>query len=208
MATSRTDRTALLIGLPILAAAIAALAVFLVLSPRVSSAEAERDEALARVAALEAEVEALADSLAAVTDDANGTAPLAETDTETEDGRYFAFVRGVETDDGVTLATVDFAEFLTGEEAAAAAAAAGEESPPPNDYWISNVNPRLRTFPVAADGTARLVTSRDGLEMDGYELTFAGWVEAYATTPLLRDVPYWLEIERGTITAIEEQYLP
>jgi hypothetical protein len=32
-----------------------------------------------------------------------------------------------------------------------AAAEDGEESPPPNDYYIHNVNPRLRTLPVRSD---------------------------------------------------------
>ena len=51
-------------------------------------------------------------------------------------------------DPGQQTITFDLIQFFTGEAATKAAAEDGQESPPPNDYYIRNVNSRLRTLPV------------------------------------------------------------
>lgn len=107
--------------------------------------------------------------------------------------------------------TVDYVQFLTGAEAAAAAAAHGDESPPPNGYYVVNDNPRLREFPVERGIIVRVVSRPDGtVRPEGYDMRLAEWV-AQLTGPDSRwflGHLYWLTITDGTITAIEQQYLP
>jgi hypothetical protein len=73
-----------------------------------------------------------------------------------EDGRHPVLLERVDLA-GRTV-TVDLVQWFTGEAATKAAAEDGEESPPPNDYYVRNVNPRLRTLPVASG--ARLTLTR------------------------------------------------
>lgn len=222
MSESRTRRMALLVGLPVVAALITGIVIYLLATSWVASAEDERDAALARIEALESEIASLETRLAGSDDPLPAVTPAAEEPdpppgadpdpNATADGRYFCFVREIVNETGTTVITVDFAEFLTGAEAAAAATAAGEESPPPNDYWISNVNPRLRTFPVKADINVRLVSTSDGVNMAGYDAALGQWQDFWAgMSPGLehiRDVPYWIEVAGGTVTSIKEQYIP
>ena len=64
------------------------------------------------------------------------------------DGRHPVYLKTVDAS-GRTI-TFDLIQFFMGDAATKAAAEDGEESPPPNDYYIRNVNPRLRTLPVEA----------------------------------------------------------
>jgi len=78
-----------------------------------------------------------------------GGAPATTEQAVLEDGRHPVFVKTV--DPGRRTVTFDLIQWFTGEAATKAAAEDGKESPPPNDYYIRNVNSRLRTLPVAAD---------------------------------------------------------
>ncbi len=214
------NRTALLIVLPLLAALAAGLLVWAACGARTAELEEERDAALERVEELEEEVSALIDSLAGDPGDdpANddGTSDGTGTDTEepgdgaageTPDGRYFGFIREIDTTGPAPVITIDFAEMLTGDQAVAAAAAAGDD-PPEGDFYISNVNPRLRNFPVETGITVEAVTEPPGVRPEGYSIALAEWIDMYRSVPAAREVPYWIELEGGTVTALEEQYLP
>jgi hypothetical protein len=89
--------------------------------------------------------------------------------TLTLDARYepdaiveFGFLWQVSESEIVT----DFAQWLTGEAAAQAADEDGEiasvEEGVPNDYCIRNINPQLRTLPLADDVVVWLATSAAG----------------------------------------------
>jgi hypothetical protein len=133
---------------------------------------------------------------------------------ELEDGRHFGFIESVDVD-GLAL-EFDLAYFLTGEEANAAAEEHGDEVPVPNDYYIVNDNPKLRTLGVAPnleivlydwdrccdetiegslEGLAEAINGGEPVTVDGH--LYQG--------PLS---PYWLTVEGGAVTRIEEQYLP
>lgn len=125
--------------------------------------------------------------------------------------RQPALVTAVRSIGSTHYLTLDYVQFLTGAEAAAAAAAHGDESPPPNDYYVVNDNPRLREFPVQRGITVRVVSRPDGtVTPAGYDMPLAEWV-ARLTGPDSRwflGHLYWVTITDGTITAIEQQYLP
>lgn len=77
-------------------------------------------------------------------------------------GRNVVFVRAVDLV-GRTV-TVDLAEFLTGDAAIAKAKAAGDLDEScncvPNDYYISNVNPKLRTVAVPVSAAISVLDRR------------------------------------------------
>jgi hypothetical protein len=135
-------------------------------------------------------------------------------EAEIEDGRHFGFIESVDLE--ALALEFDLAYFLTGEEANAAAEEHGDEVPVPNDYYIVNDNPKLRTLGVAPnleivlydwdrccdetiegslEGLAEAINGGEPVTVDGH--LYQG--------PLS---PYWLTVEGGAVTRIEEQYLP
>lgn len=132
--------------------------------------------------------------------------------SEQVDGRFFSFLMSVKSTSGGYAVVADYARFLNGDEAAKAAARAGEESPPPNDYFIVNDNERLRTLMVGPSVRVTLATYPGKVAMS-YPVTFARFRELFARGDEVgpthyRSVPYWLTVQNGVVTRIEEQYLP
>jgi hypothetical protein len=128
-----------------------------------------------------------------------------------EDGRHFGFIQSV--DAGAPAMVFDLAEFLTGDAANQAAIEDGVIQPGQtidNDYYIRNRNPRLRDLVLTPDVQIILVNWPNCCEttVNGVLSDFA----ASFTTP--DDVyhgpqsPYWLTVDGGLVTKIEEQYLP
>jgi hypothetical protein len=133
--------------------------------------------------------------------------------TDLADGRYFGYIRVLHPDGVIRF---DLAYFLTGEDANQAAAEHGDETPPPNDYYIVNDNPRLRTLALApeaeievfdwnhcCDAPVRVdvATFRQALAAGADGVTVNG--------QLIRGgSQYWLTLEGGVVTKIEEQFLP
>ncbi len=97
---------------------------------------------------------------------------------------------------------IDYADFLTGDEAAAAASAAGEESPPPNDYFIRNVNTQLRSFSVSPDVVVEIPDDSGGL-------TATNWAGFLASFPDVGARYYWWIERRGMeVQKISGQWVP
>ena len=125
--------------------------------------------------------------------------------------RVPAIVVSVRTVSSVDYVTLDYIQFLTGDDAAAAATAAGEESPPPNDYFIVNENPRLREFPIKPGISVPVVYSPDGMsDPSGTELTLSAWLAGLtgATADYYTSNFYWVDVVNGTVVGLEQQYLP
>lgn len=130
--------------------------------------------------------------------------------TDLADGRHAVLLQGADLP-GRQL-TVDVIQFLTGEVARIAYAEDHPEDPdgPPNDYYIRNVNPRLRTLPVASDVEVTLVDL--GADPAEAESSWTSLLDDLASQPSDHDLvsynPFWLEVEGGVVTRIEEQYVP
>lgn len=188
---------------------------------RSATAELERrvDELTQANEELDATVRALMAASAEETasaepsDDASTAAESpSSTESAAKPSKEFAFISKATNGSKPTI-VADYAQMLTGAAAAAAATADGEESPPPNDYYISNTNTKLRTLKVKKGVKVKLLSQTDGtINTDGYTVPFATWAGYFASptanNAAIRGVPYWLTIEDGTVTAIEEQYLP
>jgi hypothetical protein len=114
---------------------------------------------------------------------------------------------------------IDYAVMLTGAAADAAAVAAGDIPPGehvPNDYFITNVSTKIRTFKVS--NAVVITTATRWAPHDGMTApcTWADFLTFFNTPPAslpegdqqLHDVPWWIERDGDTIVKIEEQYLP
>ncbi len=210
------------IGVGLAAALITGAAVWAVMSARVSDAEESSTAADARIAALESQVASMnaslvsaEASLTASAQEAEGAGTTVTTPEKapaaTDVDRQFCFMRGGTWEGSTPYLSVDYAELLSGDEAAAAATAHGSESPPPNDYYIVNDNPKLRSIPADPNMTVKAITEADGMVSGGYSIGFGQWFDVLigmSADDFVKDRPYWITIKNGTITAIEEQYLP
>lgn len=126
-------------------------------------------------------------------------------------GVHIAFVSSIDTTK--RTATIDVAQFLTGDAATAAYnKETGETGPPDNDYWVVNANTQLRTFPVAQDVVIR-VNNLGGFQPkelgQDTEVSFDTYV-GYSTKPgsFFTKTLVWISLENGVITHIDEQFVP
>lgn len=133
---------------------------------------------------------------------------------ELEDGRHFGFVRSVDV--GGTVVVFDLAYFLTGDAATEAAEAHGDEAPPPNDYYIVNDNPKLRHLELSSKLVLVLLDWNRCCEetfrgdLDDFAAAINGGASVTVGDKIYQGTlsPYWLTVESGIVTTIEEQFLP
>ena len=138
-------------------------------------------------------------------------APTAATPTTSEpvvlaDGRHPVYLKTVDPDRPTI--TFDLIRFFTGAAATKAAAEDGEESPPPNDYYIRNVNSRLRTLPVRSDAPITvnvLAAQSTGSSTKDVSVTLDKLASYF---PNSGTTPFWITVEQGQVTKIAQQFLP
>jgi hypothetical protein len=140
-------------------------------------------------------------------DDDDATSTTTETTTEStvanaSETRQAALISAVDLDER-TL-TYDEIEFLTGDEAIERYRADNPDDPagvPENDYLIVNDDTALLTAPIAEDVTVGL-THHLGVDLHPSS------VDELPSYESLTELPFWLTINGGEITEIEEQYIP
>jgi len=122
------------------------------------------------------------------------------------DGRYAARITAL--DSPRRRVTIDVVQLFLGKAAAAAAAHDhAAEVPPPNDVWIRNESHLLRTLPVrpTAPITVNVLSA---------EITHSAVKNLPVSLTRLGEFPdldagvFWLEVEHGVVTRINEQFLP
>jgi hypothetical protein len=122
------------------------------------------------------------------------------------DGRHPVYLKSVDPDQKTI--TFDLIQFYTGDAATKAAAEDNKESPPPNDYYIRNVNPRLRTLPVRTDAPITvnvLAAQSTGSSTKDVSVTLD---ELASYFPNSGTAPFWITVEQGQVTKIAQQFLP
>ena len=110
----------------------------------------------------------------------------------------------------------DLAYFLSGEEANQAyQEATGDSGPVPNDHFVVNDNPMLRTLSLAPDVRLRLLDWNNCCDtfFDGELALFAEAIGEQADVTdgglIYRgQSQWWITVENGVVTEIEEQYSP
>ena len=117
------------------------------------------------------------------------------------DGAWFGYVVAKSATD----IDFDLACFYYGAIAYTEGAADGEEVN--NDYYVRNVNPTLRTIPVAATATVHEV---DAGSVGFLTIPFSGWpVDPSASIPCpSNSCNVWLFVNGGDVTEILEQFTP
>jgi hypothetical protein len=123
------------------------------------------------------------------------------------DGRHPVYLKTVDPDRRTI--TFDLLQLYWGDEAVMEAAKDHKESPPPNDYYIRNVNPRLRTLPVRADAVITVNTLASGytgsatknVNVQLYKLEIM--LGARGDSP-----PFWITVGHDQVVKIAEQYIP
>jgi hypothetical protein len=143
-----------------------------------------------------------------------GAEPPPSAGSALEDGRHFGYVRSVDVDGGAI--EFDLAYFLSGEEANQAyQEATGDTGPVPNDHFVVNDNPLLRTLPLAPDTSLRLLDWNNCCDtfFDGDLALFAEAIGEQADVTdgdlIYRgQSQWWITVENGLVTEIEEQYSP
>lgn len=122
------------------------------------------------------------------------------------DGRHPVYLKTVDPDRPTI--TFDLIQFFTGEAATKAAAEDGEESPPPNDYYIRNVNSRLRTLPVRSDAPITVNVLAAGSTGSSTKDVSVTLDELASYFPNSGTAPFWITVEQGQVTKIAQQFLP
>ena len=156
----------------------------------------------------------------------------AETPREETTDIHFGYITDLSTTGPPYELSIDYATMLSGLEANLAAEAAGEIQPGegvPNDFFISNQNPRLRTFELSTDVELSLMASgQDGIASIPVDPNL--WVVLFEAAGRCaaadwpsecadlggeewiwfgrRYLPYWIQLDGDSIVRIEEQYLP
>jgi hypothetical protein len=130
------------------------------------------------------------------------------------DGRSAAYLTGL--DPAGKTVTFDLIEFLTGDAAKAEWKKEHPDQPegPDDDYLIVNNNKKLRTLPV--DPRAKCVVLATLGGTGTRTITFAALPaflreldkDVTVTPPQISVLPFWLTVKHGTVTRLEEQFLP
>lgn len=114
------------------------------------------------------------------------------------DGLWYGLVESA-SDGEVSF---DLACWFSGQQAEIAAAEDGEEVN--NDYYVRNQVDVLRSVAVAADTMVTWYPS--GAPDDDAEVSYDEWRTARESRDF--QLAVWLEVEDGSITSIEEQWVP
>jgi hypothetical protein len=149
------------------------------------------------------------------------TEGLASSETRLSSGhiRAMGYISDVWVDGSGRHLSIDYADMLTDSAACTAAARRDGEIGPTDtwefDWYISNVNPRLRTFDVSSSVAITTSTRWIGgdMEMDAPctwldFLTFWGPGPFVDNEEFLHELPWWIERDGNVIVKIDEQYLP
>jgi hypothetical protein len=106
--------------------------------------------------------------------------------------------------------TIDVVQFFQGDAATEAARADGStDLPPPNDYWIRNVNPRLRSLMVAPDApiTVNSLSSDETGDSQTNTTISLPKLASYDDDQVSYSL-FWVTTQNGIVTGIAEQWRP
>ncbi len=144
------------------------------------------------------------------------TEKLVAGETRLDDGtvKVMGFIERVWESGGKRWLRIDYAEFLTGDEAKQAAIKAGQLAPGEelaNDYFIRNESHTLREYQVSS--LVQITTSSwHGIlgEATTWEEFKAFWSDSPPDPEagFLKESPWWIVRDGQLVVRIDEQYLP
>jgi hypothetical protein len=116
------------------------------------------------------------------------------------DGRHPVLLKAIDPARGTV--TFDLIQFYQDNQATIEAAKDHQESPPPNDYYVRNVNPKLRTLSVQADAT---ITAN---QIAGSNQNLPVSLARLATLTHEHSPVFWITVRHDQIVKIGEQWVP
>lgn len=130
------------------------------------------------------------------------------------DGKKFGYIKAVYLFNKKTLyLEIDYANMLTGEEAQKVATQEGQKQLDA-DYYISNVNPKVRTFEIGEGAKFIMQTwqmSSEG-KIGNKEINFNDFMNIFNSgdenSKRMAASPYWIILKDNKVVKITEQYLP
>lgn len=137
----------------------------------------------------------------------------AMTDEDT-DGKKFGYIEAVYIFNHVPYLEINYARMLYGEEAAKAAKAEEGVEQLDMDYYISDHNPKLRTFEIADNPQIIMHTSQMSSEgkIGPKKFSFNDFMNIFNSddkhSKQMIASPYWIVLKGKKVVKIEEQYLP
>jgi hypothetical protein len=141
------------------------------------------------------------------------TSPTPSASPALADGRSYGYIKSVDATNKELV--FDLAQFFSGDAANKAAQEDGVIGPGEsvdNDYYIRNVNPKLRIIPIAPTVIIEIIQWSNCCEhtLKPTLTTFAKAFPGPGPTDDFHglDSSYWLTVKNGAIVKIEEQYLP
>jgi len=130
------------------------------------------------------------------------------------DGKKFGYIKAVYLFNKKTpYLEIDYARMLYGEEAQKTAAQEGHEMYD-MDFYISNVNPKMRTFEISSDAKFIMQTWKMASEgkVEDTEIDFNDFMNVFNSdsknAKKMAASPYWIVLESNKVVKITEQYLP
>ncbi len=139
--------------------------------------------------------------------------PTAEPQSDTlADGRYFVRLNDIQGGEaGPPAVQYDLAYFLTGAAADQAAKDRGQETPVPDGYFIVNDSHRMRAVPLADPFSVKYVPEGNCCQpVKAHNAAFLGWLgqTQQSDFPPKDTSGWWITIDGGQISKIEQQFLP
>jgi hypothetical protein len=129
------------------------------------------------------------------------------------DGRHTVYLKTVDPSRGTIR--FDLIQFYGGEDALREAAKDHPEASPeqvrqwvPNDFYIRNVNPRLRTLPVPSDATITVITLAWGEgPADSGRIVPVSLTKLAAYMPA-GERPFSITVRHGQVVTLAEMFVP
>jgi hypothetical protein len=128
-------------------------------------------------------------------DEAGGSGCAPGTD-DLPDGIWFGYVTGR----SAGRLDFDLACIWLGTPAHRRMVEAGVD--PVTDFWTSNVNPKIRTVPVASDAAVYHLAPSVGMDLISYREWLLGPCHGFEA----RTCPVWLYVNGGRVTSVVEQF--
>jgi len=154
-------------------------------------------------------------AIATATTQPTGTAAVTPSPTPTNvTEKRIGFVRKAYTEAGVNYITIDYVNFLSGDAAIEKAKEDGKAEQDENgkwfvsnDYYISNDNKAVRTFPLKSNCTIKVVDWDSNEDITSKSITFA---ELKSKGPEFDDGELLMDVDvvNGLIKSMVERYRP
>ncbi len=130
------------------------------------------------------------------------------------DGKKFGYIEAVYIFNHVSYLQINYARMLYGEEAAKVAKAEENVKEYDMDYYISDKNPKIRTFEIADKSVITMQTSQMSSEgkIAPKKFSFNDFMNIFNSdddnSKRMAASPYWIVLKNNKVVKIDEQYLP